>query len=194
MSRPTGIGRYSSALIQSLERFAPDVTVRRVEHRALTALRPRALRRAVYLGWLASGAPGRLQRRYFDLVHFTNFHVAAAKPRGLRYAATIHDLVPFHVPETKSRPYGAYLRRSIAQALRRADVVFADSHAVRDEIAAEFSLNADTVRVVYVPPSIAPLPPIEARSHVSRAWPALGGAPFVLLVGALERRKNLAAL
>ncbi|HKH93433.1 MAG TPA: glycosyltransferase family 1 protein [Gemmatimonadaceae bacterium] len=194
MSRPSGIGRHSQALMQSLERFAPNVTVRRVEHRGLAKLRPRVLRRALYLGWLASGIPGRLQRRTFDLVHFTNFHVAPRKPRGLRYASTIHDLVPFHAPETKSWQYGAYLRRSIEQALRVADVVFAASHAVRDEMAEHFRLNADCIRVVYVPPGIAPMPATDARAYVRRAWPAFGDAPFVLFVGALERRKNLVAL
>jgi glycosyltransferase involved in cell wall biosynthesis len=194
MSRPTGIGRHSAALLQALERFAPDVAVRHVEHRALSVVRPRVLRRVMYLGWLASGVPGRLQRRSFDLVHFTNYHVPARKPRGLRYAATIHDLVPFHARATKSRTYEAYLRRSITQAMREADVVFATSRAVRDEIVAEFGAHEDAIRVVYVPPGIGSIPAADARAYVRRAWPILGDAPFVLFVGALERRKNLVGL
>jgi len=194
MSRPTGIGRHSAALLQALERCAPSVVVHHVEHPDLARIRPRVLRRIMYLGWLASGIPGRSQRRTFDLVHYTNYHVAPRKPRGLRYAATIHDLVPFHARGTKSRAYGAYLRRSIRQALRVADVVFATSHSVREEITAAFGVHGDTIRVVYVPPGITSMPATDARAYVRRAWPAIGDAPFVLFVGALERRKNLVGL
>jgi glycosyltransferase involved in cell wall biosynthesis len=193
MSRPTGIGRYTASLMSALADFAPDVEIHHLRHAPLDAVRPRALRRAMYLAWLASGVPGYRQRRSLDLVHFTNFHVPPRKPRGLCFAATIHDLVPFRVPDTKSRRYSAYLRRSISQALRVADLVFADSYAARDEIAAEFGANGESIRVVYVAPAIAPLPPDVARAQVERAWPTLA-APFVLFVGALERRKNLVEL
>lgn len=194
MSRPTGIGRYSAAIMSALAMHAPEISLHHLRHARLEPVRPRALRRALYLAWLSSGVPGRRQRRSLDLVHFTNFHVAPRKPRGLRYATTIHDLVPFHVPGTKSRTYSAYLRRSIGQALRVADVVFADSFAVRDEIADEFRVPSDDIRVVYVPATITPMPLVEARAHLGRTYPELAGVPFVLFVGALERRKNLVAL
>jgi glycosyltransferase involved in cell wall biosynthesis len=192
MSRPTGIGRYTAAIMEALSSHS-DASVRHVRHARLEPVRPRALRRALYLAWLASGVPGARLRGTVDLVHFTNYHVAPRKPGGLRYAATIHDLVPFRVPGTKSRAYAAYLRRSIAQALRVADVVFADSYAVRDEITEEFRVSRDAIRVVYVPATLTPLPAPEARTHLRRVFPELGDAPFALFVGALERRKNLVA-
>src|SRR5689334_4730124 len=125
MSRPTGIGRHSAALIDALALHAQEVSVRHIRHPRLELVRPPALRRAMYLGWLASGIPSARWRDTVDLVHFTNYHVASRKPGPLRYAVTIHDLVPFRVPETKSRSYTTYLRQSIIQALRVADVVFA---------------------------------------------------------------------
>lgn len=193
MSRPTGIGRYTASIIDALTSHAQEVSVHHLRHGRLESVRPRALRRAMYLAWLASGVPGARLRGTIDLVHFTNYHVAPRKPTGVRYAATIHDLVPFHVPGTKSRAYASYLRRSIAQALRVADVVFADTHAVRDEITAEFGVSRDAVRVVYVPATLTPLPTPEARARIRRVFPELGDAPFALFVGALERRKNLVA-
>lgn len=194
MSRPTGIGRYSAAIMNALSAHAPDVAVSHVRHARLEPVRPRALRRIMYLAWLASGLPGDRLRRTLDLVHFTNYHVPPRKTRGLRYASTIHDLVPFRVPGTKSRAYATYLRRSIGQALRVADVVFADSYAVRDEIVEEFRVPPATIRVVYIPATIAPLPAAESRAQLERARPELADAPFALFVGALERRKNLVAL
>ena len=147
----------------------------------------------MYLAWLASGIPSARLRHAFDLVHFTNYHVAPRKPGRLRYAVTIHDLVPFRVPDTKSRTYTTYLRNSIAQALRMADVVFAVSCAVREEIIGELGASPDAVRVVYVPPTLTPLQAPEARAQLLRAFPELGAAPFALFVGTLERRKNLVA-
>lgn len=194
MSRPTGIGRYTRSIIRSLREHAPGVSVEPIHHVALEHLRPRVLRRVAYLTWLASGVPARRQRRRLDLVHFTNYHVSPRKPRGLRYAVTVHDLVPFRVPETKSRLYTAYLRRAIAQALRTADVVFADSYAVREELAQEFGVAPEGIRVCYVAPELERLPMADARRHLARLYPGLGHRPFVLFVGALERRKNLVQL
>jgi alpha-1,3-rhamnosyl/mannosyltransferase len=194
MSRPTGIGRYSAAIMHALATCAPTISVHHLRHARLESVRPRPLRRALYLAWLASGVPGARLGRTLDLIHFTNFHVAPRKPRALRYASTVHDLVPFRLPGTKSRAYAGYLRRSIAHALRVADVVFADSFAVRDEIAEEFRVSRDAIRVVYVPPTIAPMSATEAQTHLAHRYAELAGAPFVLFVGALERRKNLVAL
>jgi alpha-1,3-rhamnosyl/mannosyltransferase len=194
MSRPTGIGRYSAAIMHALDVHAPTVSVHHVRHARLEAIRPPPFRRALYLAWLASGVPSARLGRTLDLIHFTNYHVAPRKPRGLRYASTVHDLVPFRVPGTKSRAYAGYLRRSIAHALRVADVVFADSFAVRDEIAEEFRVPLDTIRVVYIPATITPMPAAEARAHLGRRFPELPDAPFALCVGALERRKNVVAL
>jgi glycosyltransferase involved in cell wall biosynthesis len=194
MTRPTGIGRHTESILRALEASAPDVSVHHVRHSWLMPIRPRALRRAMYLGWLASGVPGARLGRTLDLVHFTNFHVPPRKPRGLRYATTIHDLVPFRVPDSKPRRYTAYLRRSIRQALRVADVVFAPSVAIRDELASEFQLRPEAIHVVHVPPTLAPLSTPDAHAHLRRAYPELGDAPFMLFVGALERRKNLVAL
>ena len=194
MLRPTGIGRYSAAIMNALATHAPTVSVHHVRHARLEPVRPRPLRRALYLTWLASGVPGARLGRTLDLIHFTNYHVAPRKPRALRFASTVHDLVPFRLPGTKSRAYAGYLRKSIAQALRVADVVFADSFAVRDEIAEEFRVPLDTIRVVYISATITPMQSADARAHLSRRYPELGGAPFALFVGALERRKNLVAL
>ncbi|MFL5618865.1 MAG: glycosyltransferase family 4 protein [Gemmatimonadaceae bacterium] len=194
MSRPTGIGRHTASLMSALAANAPEVSVHHVRHPRLDRIQPHALRRAMYLAWLASGIPGARLRRTLDLVHFTNYHVAPWKPRGLRYAATIHDLVPFRMPDSKSRRYTAYLRRSIVQALRVGDVVFAPSYAVRDEMVAEFRVGVDAIHVVYVPAVLTSLRAPEARSQLRRVFPELGDAPFVLSVGTLERRKNLVAL
>ena len=195
MTRPTGIGRYSAYLLHALERHGDGVEATRIAIPRLTAVRPRPLRRAAYLAYLATGHAADARRRGVELVHFTNFQAAYRHPPGLRYAVTIHDLVPFRYPETKSPLYVRYLRRAIARAVRTVDVIFADSHAVRDEILGDLRVDPDRVRVCYMGPEIEePAPHTVAPGVAALLGAGAAEAPYLLFVGSLERRKNVTAL
>lgn len=185
--RATGVGAAVRALHDALTtrddvllrpyllsfRARPAEGVRRlpvpaaVAHRLWRRIdRPRADR------WLAPA----------DVVHGTNYVVP---PTTIPAVVSVYDCWFLRHPELAHpdvRRAGAVLLR----AVRRGVVAHASSHATAERLR-EHCPDAD-VRVVHL--GALPLPEPLPSSPV----PELDGTPFVLAVGTLERRKNIARL
>lgn len=108
-------------------------------------------------------------------------------PRSL----TVHDLIPVLHPEwfDDTRPF----QRALASVGPR-DHVFADSASTRADLLRVQGMHPDQVHVAYpgISSHFAPLPREACRAELAR----LGLPPvrFLLAVGTLEPRKNLASL
>ncbi|RWM31971.1 glycosyltransferase family 1 protein [Mesorhizobium sp.] len=102
---------------------------------------------------------------------------------------TIHDLVWLHAPETMRARTLIGERLLMKPALRKADVVVADSTATATALTSAFPWLRSPVSTVA--PGTAALP---APGDVSRLGPLGITRPYALFVGTLEPRKNLANL
>jgi alpha-1,3-rhamnosyl/mannosyltransferase len=103
---------------------------------------------------------------------------------GLR-SAVVHDLVPLHHPEWVSKRTLLGHRATYRRLLPGCDVVFANSAYTRDD--AVRTLGLDPRRVVVAHPGV------DARFRADGPPPD-PATPYVLALGTLEPRKNLAAL
>jgi glycosyltransferase involved in cell wall biosynthesis len=135
---------------------------------------------AVRTAWSRLGRPPA--ERFvgdFDVLHFSDWMYPPQR-RGLR-STMIHDLVPVHHPEwvheRTERMHGAKYRH----AARTCDVIVANSHFTADDVAATLGVPRDRVHVAH--PGIDPV--------FAAQGPAADG-DYVLAVGTLEPRKNLA--
>jgi glycosyltransferase involved in cell wall biosynthesis len=209
---PGGIGRYTAKLVTLLPRlFSGDEVVaftawhsRTEIERAwpppgLTEARPAPVRLllprpALYEAWNTLGVPrlGWLARSLgnVDLVHAPS---VAVPPRGpVPLVVTVHDVAPALFPEAFP-PHGRWFHaRGLAAAARRADLVITVSQSARAEILAHSTISADRVRVV--PNGVDPVSATPAEVAAVRARHGLSEAPYVLWVGTLEPRKNVATL
>lgn len=125
-----------------------------------------------------------------DLVHAPDFVLPPTRARTL---LTVHDLTFLRHPECFEPSLQRYLARTVPRSLRRADLVMADSHATRDDLARLLHIPPQRSAVVYpgVSPSFCPLPP----EHTEAVRRRLGLPPrFLLFVGTIEPRKNLVRL
>ena len=116
----------------------------------------------------------------FDVLHFSDWMYPPQR-RGIR-STMIHDLVPLHHPEwvhpRTERMHGA----KYAHAVRTADVIVANSRFTADDVAETLGFPRDRIHVAY--PGIG--------AEFTPDGPRAGGE-YVLAVGTLEPRKNLAA-
>lgn len=82
------------------------------------------------------------------------------------------------------------------QAVRRADVVIANSRATRDDLVRHLGAPRERIEVVYPAPARAFLAALDPAAVRAAAREALGGEdrPYVLFVGKLSPRRNLPAL
>ncbi len=122
-----------------------------------------------------------------DVWHATNYVAPPTRRAGV--VLTVHDLTYLRHPQFVSASTAAY-RRLVPAAIARGAVVCTDSRAVAAEVIQEYAVPADRVHV--------------ARLGVDPVWfdepePAAGGfqvptEPYLLALGTLEPRKNLAVL
>jgi glycosyltransferase involved in cell wall biosynthesis len=141
--------------------------------------------------WWTIGLPSYLKRNLFDLFHGTNYDIPL---RGR--AATVlavHDLSTWLHPETHEARAVQRARRRLPFMARRATMIVTPTESVRREVCAVLKISPD--KVVAVPDAqrevFRPLEPDRTAEVRAR----LGIAEnYILCVGTLEPRKNLACL
>jgi glycosyltransferase involved in cell wall biosynthesis len=203
---PGGIGRYVSGLVEQLGDLAGErggsvrwlVARHPAERIAAVGLPPE---RTVALAWpgrLASPAWVRFRRprlpvrltRELDLVHASSAAIPPARGRPL--VATIHDVAFRLFPEAYPAGGRDFHERATRIAVAEAARVLVPSAATARDLADLYGLEPGRVTVTPLgadPP--AAVDPAPARALLER----LGvRGPFLLAVGTLEPRKNLARL
>lgn len=142
--------------------------------------------------WMQLLLPWTLRRERPDLVHYVNFNAPILHPHP--FVATFHDMVLYRHPEFftwKKR----YLTRSLMpRVARRARGVITVSETVKREIVEGIGIDERRVHVV-ANAAGGGFRPVEDEATVRSILEKHGvRRPYVLFVGTLEPRKNLARL
>jgi glycosyltransferase involved in cell wall biosynthesis len=204
IAQRAGVGRYTRSLVQHLAplRGADELALfhfdflRRGEPLPAPGARSAAVRwcpgRIVQAAWKRVGWPpfDRLAGAA-DVYHFPNF-ILPPLARG-RAVVTIHDLSFIRHPEFAEPRNLAYLSARIRETVGRSDAIITDSHAIAAEIEASLGVHRDRIFPIHlgISPDFA-APPAEAVAS-ARARLELR-RPYILTVGTVEPRKNLAFL
>lgn len=190
-----GIGRYVRALLPRLVALRPglrlalyvknqrDVETVEPVFAAMPALRDHLEVRPVR-EMVRSGAD----------VFWYPWNTASPTPSRGAVVATMHDIVPIAHPDPRLRGWQKNLRwrRRYGATARRATLIIADSQFTADEIHRMLGVPRDRMRIALLAADDFAVPPVEGDAA---ALAGLGvRTPFVLSVGAADRRKNLALL
>lgn len=146
------------------------------------------------LFWQQTVLPVAVRRLKIDVVHSPSF-LMPWRRAGVGHIVTIHDMTSFVLPDyhpwyRRGRTYEWAIRNSI----RRADLVSVPSLATRkDVLLAVPEKDPNDVRVIPcgLSPAFSPRPHAECAPVLARLgihW------PYILYVGTLDPRKNLARL
>lgn len=148
----------------------------------------RLARPALYEAWHGLRRPA-IERLTgpVDVVHAT---AIAIPPTTAPLVVTIHDLAFLAEPDHATRHGNRFFQRGAALARRHADLVLVPSEATAVECH-DAGFDGDRIRVV--PWGVEARPTSEVHNAEVRARLGLD-RPFVLFVGTVEPRKNLAAL
>jgi glycosyltransferase involved in cell wall biosynthesis len=122
-----------------------------------------------------------------DVVHATGLIPAAT---SYPLAVTVHDLAFLHRPEQFTRHGARLMRRSIEAIVKRADMVISSSAATTNDCV-DAGIRADRIRHVPLGVDVVEVSPADVdRVRTKYRLPQ----EFILFVGTLEPRKNLARL
>ena len=169
-----GTARYLKALLRELP---PEVDVRRFgfggDGRAATLARE--------LAWYPAVLPRAARRAGVDVLHCTTYRGPVRG--GPPVVVTVHDLAVFRHPEAFPRWTRTYGRLVVPHVIRAARRVIAVSEFTRRELVELLRVPEERIRVV----------PNAVEEEFRPEGPAAEGN-YVLAVGTLEPRKNLARL
>ncbi|NJN65399.1 MAG: glycosyltransferase family 4 protein [Chloroflexaceae bacterium] len=204
---PTGIGRYVVELARAFAALAPAtgvelvlLTTEREDHHGLWGRFEHHALPGCYLlpglmtlgnAWLSLAA-----RRYrLDIIHDPNGVAPFLGPRlGARRVVTIHDMFAYVYPDKHNRLDNWRYRWLLPTAVRRADALITISDCSRRDIARYFGIGAESVFVVAVGVD-AIFGPEADGDEPQRVLSRYGiRTPYLLYVGGLNARKNLARL
>jgi len=197
-SRAGGNETHTRNLLEGLRTVAPDLDLRAFVNCGedgapvpacgwpVTPIPARSayLRVPFALPWLA-------RRHGLDLLHVQY----TAPPFGARpYVVTMHDIVAFRLPESMPPLDRRRLRFFTARTLARAERIFTVTRAMRSEISEYFQIDPDCIDVT--PNALARgLAPVEDPDRLAAVRRRYGiPAPYVLYLGLIQPRKNLARL
>jgi glycosyltransferase involved in cell wall biosynthesis len=170
---PRGWGRYARCLIDAFWR--PGVT----DGLELDVIRDGGAGPEVAFEQLK--LPLRLRRSGAALVHVTNCFLPLRRP--CPGVVTIHDLAFDAWPEDFSWSTGIKYRLIAPRAARSAELVICPSEFTRRDLRERYGIDASKVRVIP-----------EAPALVLGNAAAAVEQPYLLAVGDLRRKKNVAAL
>ncbi|MFN0061426.1 MAG: glycosyltransferase family 4 protein [Myxococcaceae bacterium] len=186
----TGIAQYARQLAAGLQTLGVQVRRWGALHSGDAPRGPRLGRSAFVL----RRVPQLLARGDAQLFHAVgNFNLPLRRVRGRPMVLTVHDLIPELFPETVSHKFrwqfSLWLRRSV----RVADEIVCVSEATRRDLLTRLPA-AQRVPITVVHHGIDHVVPLSAQQAHDELAPWKLPERWLLYVGALDARKNVALL
>ena len=125
----------------------------------------------------------------FDIYHEPNYFPYRT---ALPIVTTIHDLSPLRFPDTHTEQSRRLWKKLLPVALRRSRVILTDSDFIRREIVETLKVPPERVWAVHLGVTATFRPLATHDLHARLAPLSLIPRQYILAVGTLEPRKNLA--
>ncbi len=202
--RRTGVGNYVLSLLAAMGRVAPEQQISllaRLDNiKCLDSLPAGEMIHAAFVQeshpmgdvWEHLVLPRALNKRNIDVFHGP----AMLVPYKAKAATvvTVHDLVPFTLAETIPGKYAAYMRWHLQKLAAGKARFIAPSRATAEDLREVLGLGQDRVTVIHEA-ARGEFRPIDDENTLQSARYRYGlDGPFVMFLGNIEPRKNLARL
>lgn len=144
------------------------------------------------LEWVAR-LSGSNQLDKVDVLHFPDFVIPPHLP-GKKTLVTVHDLSFMITPECAEPKLRQYLDSAVPRSVRKADHISVDAAAIKTDLVERLKVPPEKISVIYggVSPDFHPITDQAALEEVRQRLKL--PEKFVLFIGTIEPRKNLARL
>ncbi len=142
--------------------------------------------------WEQTGLSLLCWRHKIDILHSTGFVAPLFLP--CKSVVTIHDMTFFSHPEYHEISKIRYFRALIPRSARKAAAISADSENTRREITKYLGISSGKIKTIHLAgnPSCVQVEKKEAKQLLKNKYSI--SSEFILFVGTIEPRKNIAGL
>lgn len=206
----TGVEAYSLGIIRSLLRFIHEsphcifdrvhlYTPRTIPESILGGRYPFVEQRVLTLPrlWTQVRLSAEMLQEPPDVLFVPSHVLPLAHPH--RSVVTIHDVAFMSFPEAYSLPKRIYLKFSTWLAVHEASNIIVPSQVVADDLMTFFKCPKEKIKVVHHGFSMPEIRDLKEHSHASsehilESFGLTQKTPYVLYIGRLEEKKNIARL
>lgn len=180
----SGLGFYTDSMINALGHFSDIelITLERIH---------RNLRTPERILWDQVGIPLSFLTKHIDVLYTTAF----SAPRFHKpVVMTVHDIYGVHYPERFNKLSRYYWSKLLPRSIKRAEHIIAISEYTKHDLITQLAVPEEKITVV--PPATDPrFKPIRDARLCADTLKRLNiNDPFLMTVGTLEPRKNIARL
>lgn len=138
--------------------------------------------------------PKNLENRKIDIYHVPQNGIGINENIKCKKITTIHDLIPYIMPETVGRGYLLKFLKEVPKAIELSDAVITVSEWSKQDILKFFPIDKDKI---FVTPLAAediyiPMDKEKCRDFLSKEYNI--NKPFILYIGGFSPRKNVKSL
>ena len=204
IAQRAGVGRYTKSLVEHLGPFTGSDELNLFyfdfKRKGVPFSVPSAVQRAVR--W----CPGRIVQKAWKTIHWPPFNWLAGKadvyhfPNFIRLpltkgksVVTLHDIAFIRYPQTLEPRNLKYLTAQIKQTVQNSDRIIAVSEFTSREIHELLGVSQDRIVVIHEGLSDGFARPVKSLVDEARRTLKLE-RPYLLMVGTMEPRKNMAFL
>ncbi len=144
--------------------------------------------------WDEVNIPCILENNDIELYHVPQNGIGLPKEKSCRFVITLHDIIPYKLPETVGKTYLEIFTRQMPDIIKFCDGIITVSDYSKSDIAEKFSFPKEKIFVtpLYSDKSYKPLSKSESRNIISRNYSI--DFDYILYTGGFSPRKNIIGL
>ncbi|WP_234122380.1 glycosyltransferase family 4 protein [Clostridium hydrogenum] len=200
--RGTGIGTYTYELINSISKidseneyliFMPDTSLNDLSNKKNIKFRNINVNIKNNF-WDEVNIPNILENDEIELYHVPQNGVGLPENKKCPFVITLHDIIPYKMPETVSERYLKIFNDEIPKIVSMCDGIITVSNFSKEDIANTFNFPKDKIYVTYLSAEkiYKPLNKILSKKIIASKYGI--DDDFILYVGGFSPRKNISGL
>lgn len=198
--RGTGIGTYTYQLLKNLQLvdsaneyhfFWPGDDYNFLQSGPMIKIEEIGPKKDLF--WEEVHIPTRLSEKGVEIYHIPQNGIGMPRRKESKFVVTIHDLIPYTLPETVGQGYLRIFFNEIPKILENADMVITVSEYSKQDIMRFFNLPAEKIVVTHLAPEdfYRQLPKTDLKPFFKKYHLEPG---YILYVGGFSQRKNIRAI
>ncbi|MCY6369862.1 glycosyltransferase family 4 protein [Clostridium ganghwense] len=200
--RGTGIGTYSYQLINSLNKidcqnkyllFMPESNVCSIKFNKNYTIKNISQNMSGNF-WNEVNIPNILKTKDIDLYHVPQNGIGLPKTKTCRFIITLHDIIPYKMPETVGENYLKIFTKEIPRIIPMCDGIITVSHYSKQDIVNYFNFPPEKIFVTHLANEdiYKPLDKTKCKEFIKKTYHIEDD--YILYVGGFSPRKNIVGL